>query len=186
MSRAKWILSIIAIVAVIALFLTVRHEEYKHSIDQNMAKMGNDYARDGVMPVEDFQRINNIAANVQQSGSISNADLEWSLNFLHSHTAAGYTGEMARANLLYALEPLKNFPRDQEQEIFQAVLPLLGNAPEYNDGLDKVRATIIMGKLKDPRAVPYLTLLLRKPPPLSTRATEALANIEHTTGSKGA
>lgn len=116
-----------------------------------------------IMSVKDELKINAIIDKILKSGSISDSDLNLVLDLLKKNNGAGQSQEIARVTILDPLEQLNIIPSAQEEEIHQAVIPMLGNDPAYNDQLDKIRASAIMRVLKDKPAIPYLLPLLNAP-----------------------
>lgn len=191
MKKVYWIITA-ASVACILLFIGVIKIINVHrdrvAAEQDTVQLAAQNATKGVMPAADYIRLDSIQSNTRSSGSISSEDLAWVLQFLRSHTSAGFAGQQARSDALFALEGLKKITPLQENEIYTAVLPLLRNTPVYNDDTDKVRAASLMGVLKDPRATPYLKYLQQQhqySPILAERCKIALEKMSLNASSGG-
>ncbi len=60
----------------------------------------------GVMRASDTLRIELIGGKIKKEGSISDSDLEWLLELLGKNAGAGQLQQLARASILYPLEPI--------------------------------------------------------------------------------
>ncbi len=120
-------------------------------------------ARNHIISVKDDLKIEAIIDETLKSGGMSDSDLNWLLDSLKKNNGAGLSQGLARSTILDPLEQLKIIPPAQEEKIYQAVIPMLGNDPAYNNVHDKIRASAVMRVLKDNRAIPYLLPLLNAP-----------------------
>lgn len=114
----------------------------------------------GVLPTADVIHIFEIQSRVAKSETISDDDLNWLVNKLKANDLSGERKELARVRILEPIKAIKNFTPTQKNEIYEAVLPMLGNDAAFADPLDKTQASTIMRLIDDKRAIPYLTPLL--------------------------
>lgn len=150
---------------ILFMFAVAFHPAYQRWLDnrellRNQQYIAHQDERMGIMRVSDKLKIDEIVAEVQKTGSISDGDLNWTLAMLGKNNSSGQPQEIARASILAPLEALKSIPSSQKDRIYQAAVPMLGNNPAYNNELDKIRASAVMGTLRDKRAIPYLVPLL--------------------------
>ncbi len=151
------------LVLAISLYFPLRAWKDNHELKANQLQIARNDERMHIIAAKDELKIEGIISKIQKTGGVSDSDLGWLLDSLKKNNGAGQSQEIARVTILNPLEQLKTIPSLQEEQIYQAVIPMLGSDPAYNDTLDKIRASAVMRVLKDRRAIPYLLPLLNAP-----------------------
>ena len=152
--------SLSLLIIVLLLYPAYHSWTYDQELYANEQRMAQSDEKGGIMLASNDLKIDRIVATVQRTGGIPETDLTWLLDFLNKNNGPGQKQEIARVSILSPLEELKNIPPSQKERIYQSVIPLLGDDASYNDELDKIRASTVMGVLRDKRAIPYLVPLL--------------------------
>jgi len=153
----------VLLILTLVLYPLYKSWQYNRDLHAGQRQIAETYAKWDVMQPSSKYKIDEIVAEVQKTGGISDSNLEWTLAFLRKNDGAGLSQHLARSSILSPLEELKRISPPQKEKIYQAVIPMLGNNPAYDDDLDKIRASAVMRILRDKRATPYLTALLAAP-----------------------
>lgn len=114
----------------------------------------------GEMTAQESLRSEALDLSVTKTGRISDADLDWVLHLAQTPGTGSliYT-QLRHSDSLIALKKLRFFEPGQKEKIYSVASPLLssGNVNEKAGAMAAIRA------IKDKRAVPAVTALLKDP-----------------------
>jgi len=161
-------------------------------INQNLPPMsdqetGADQAGTGIMTQVEGTRWSLLMRTIKLRGSITTPELDWVLQGLTQsppslppdipQDLAPLTAATRRLELMWVLGEAKSYSPAQKEQIYSATNGYLFS-PEPND---KIGALGVMRMLKDVRAVPKVTALLKDPnEQVRKRAQKTLAAISET------
>ncbi len=132
------------------------------------------------MSVQTYQRLTGIQTTIERTGKITNTDLQWSLALLHSQPvveSADNEDSLHRAVFLY-LSGLKPLPKQEENELFAAVLPYASDKNPTVRGM----AAATLAETDGRRALPDLQKMLSDPDPqVQQNAARSIKNIQKAT-----
>ncbi len=135
-----------------------QQHQYNVELMQNEMRTAISYQQNHYMPAKSYMENMRIEQGIQATGSISDTDLSTMLAMMD--TSQSTDPALVHSRVLYTLHFLKTIPAHQSQKIYDATVPLLSGNPKQVATLDKTAAAIMMGTLKDKRAIPYLLPLL--------------------------
>ena len=161
-------------------------------INQNLPPMsdretGADQAGTGIMTQAEGTRWSLLMRTIKLRGSITTPELDWVLQGLTQpppslppdipQYLAPLTAATRRLELMWVLGEAKSYFPAQKEQIYSATNGYLFS-PEPND---KIGALLVMRTMKDSRAVPKVTALLKDPnEQVRKRAQKTLAAISET------
>ncbi|MBV9850126.1 MAG: hypothetical protein JO250_10675 [Armatimonadetes bacterium] len=106
---------------------------------KQIAAIGMDYQREGVMSQRDYIRLRKITSSVRAAHAISSSDLNWSLALLKRSPSP-----LAHARVMAMLGLVHPMPATQRKEISSAIAPFLSS----KDKLDRLAATRLQRRLQ--------------------------------------
>ena len=115
------------------------------------------------MSKQEALNIDRIEVVAEKRGTITEGDLDWTLNLLKTPTESSnpYAPALRRSTVTIILRNVKNLTPAQKDRVYTAVSGLLTSSEE----LDRIGAIAVMDNIKDKRALPALTRLLEDPNP---------------------
>lgn len=162
------VLAVLLVVLAVGVLLRSHHNATPHTFSED--ELATATARNGEMTKEDYLRYARIDASAEKHGLITEEDLDWTLNLLKTplQSSNPYAPALRRSAAMGVLKNVKNFTPVQEDEVYNAVLPMLAssnNIPASSNKLEKIGAIAVMKNIKDKRALPALTHLLEDSDP---------------------
>ena len=132
------VIFLIVLLFAFLLYPSIRSWQNSRELNTNEQKIAQADEKMHIIPAKDDLKIDAIVAKVQKTGSISDFDLNYLIALLKANNGFGDSQEIARVTILAPLEELKIIPSLQKEKIYEAVIPMLGNDPVFNDELDKI------------------------------------------------
>jgi hypothetical protein len=133
----------------------------------------------GVMPVGDYVRMREIEATDSKTGVVSDADFDFLEAILDNHARTDAQTEQYVDSIM--LHDIPSMSAARRTRVFHSAIPWLSRQSVPGDAFARYDAALLLVKLGNPQAVPYLIPLLHDPnPKLRAAAPKILAKLGYT------
>ncbi len=143
--------------------------------EKPLSEQAKELEVEGVMYKSEYIKEEQLWKSIQESGTISDADLAWVIHMLEIPGPKKDTlpREIRRGRFFGLLKEVKNYTPSQKEVVFQTMTTYVTNS----NRIDKLWSVAVFRHLKDTRAIAFITPLLNDSDPAVRRESARTVKV---------